>query len=258
MKRTKFNYKSLTKSNMARISKIEIEVQTRLINIKLDAYEIGKFLCEAKSILPHGSFIKWIKMTFANDLPYSTGQHYMKIYLAFKDRPNQVQYIPTQYLMIFSQNNFPEETLKLIKNRLEVNPEGLQTAEYEELDYLFKLMKEGSIGETTFEKESEKVIALGAELAKNEIGRYRHRINRNMRRTMYFGLGDTLEKLDKAIENARQMAGYFPFDPNDPKHKKVISHIEKLNSKLDKLKSELEGGMKLIKPISTKNGTSYI
>lgn len=259
MKRTKLSYyKVLGITEKAKLTKIEREVQTRIIAIKLDAYEIGKFLCEAKDMLSHGSFQDWIESTFADDLPYSTAYFYMKIYKTFKDVPGKVQYIPTKYLTILTQNQFPEETLQLIKEKLEEDPEALKPKQLDKVKALYKLMKEGTIGGNTFEKQAKHVIELGKELSKNQIGRNKHRINRNMRRPMYSGLGDLLERLDSNIEKANQMAGPFPYDPDDPTHQEIIEQIDQTRKKLKKLKIELEGGEGLLKPVSTMNGDQYL
>ncbi len=37
------------------------DIQTHLINIKKDSFNIGKLLHEAKQIGPHGKFMEWIK-----------------------------------------------------------------------------------------------------------------------------------------------------------------------------------------------------
>ncbi len=87
-----------TQNEKLRLLKIQTEIQTRLINIKIDAFHIGKLLNEAKETLPHGQFTPWIEMTFEKELPYSTAYFYMRVYDVFKDDPTAVQYIPTTYL----------------------------------------------------------------------------------------------------------------------------------------------------------------
>lgn len=259
MNRTKLPfYNPLGRTEKAKLTKIEQEVQTRIIAIKMDAFEIGELLFKAKKILSHGSFQNWIERVFADDLPYSTAYFYMKIYKTFKDTPGKVQYIPTKYLTILTQNQFPEQTLQLIKEKLEEDPQALQPKQLDKVKDLYALMKEGTIGGTTFEKQAKDIIELGKELSKNQVGRTKHRINRNMRRPTYFGLGDLLERLDTAIEQANQMAGRFPYDPDDSSHQEIIEHINQTREKLKKLKIELEGGEGLMKPVSTLNGDHYL
>lgn len=258
MKRTKFSYEDLGQSEKVRLTNIEREIQTRLISIKINAYEIGKFCCDALKILPHGSYESWREQTFGDDLPYSTSYFYRRIYETFRDHEGQVQYIPTKYLTMLTQKQFPEEALTMIKEKMDEDPEALKPTQLEEVKELYTLMKKGTIGGNSFGKQTRRIIELGEEMMKNQAGRSKQRIDKNMRRTMYFGLGDILDKLDYAIEQAQKMAGYFPFDPDDPEHRKIIKQIQQMRRKLQKLEIELQGGDGLLKPVSTKNGTRYL
>lgn len=258
MKRTKFSYNSLVRSEKFKLTKIEREIQTRTIEIKKNAYEIGQFLCKAKAILPHGSFDTWREQTFGDDLPYSTAYHYRRIYLTFKDRPGAVSLIPTQYLLTLTQKQFPDEALQMIKEKLDREPESIEKWQLDEVTEFFDFMKKGTIGGNAFLKQVEKIIRDGHRLADDKMNQSKHRMNKNARRTLYFGLGDMLKKLEAAVNNAREMAGLFPFDPDDPEHKKVIKKIEKAIEKLQKLEIELEGGDGFLAPVSTENGEKYL
>jgi hypothetical protein len=157
-----------------------------------------------------------------------------------------------------NRNDFPVETLQLIKEKLDKNPEALKPNRLAKVKGLYELMKKGTIGSTTFEKQAKEIIELGKEMALNEVGPAKHRINRNMRRTMYFGIGDLLERLDSVISQANQMAHLFPYDPTDPKHREIINHINQTRKKLKTLVNQLEGGEGLLTPVSTKNGNQYV
>ncbi|MEX0681657.1 MAG: hypothetical protein WD097_09775 [Balneolales bacterium] len=265
MKRTKFNghsnydfYEDMDRTDKKQLLDIEGEIQTRLINIKKDSYHIGELLHNAKNILPHGSFKPWIKKTFDNDLPYSTAYFYMRLYKTFKDDRTALQYIPTEYLIILTENNFPEDTRKMITEQINNDPKTIQKKEFEQVKDCYNLLKSGTIGGSAFLKQTKDIIELGKELTDIQMGKTKHRINGNMRRPLYFGLGDILQRLDAAIEQARQMAGYFPFDPTDPEHKKLIQQINKIIEKLTTLKKELQGGEGLFIPQSTEQGNQYM
>ncbi|MEX2410302.1 MAG: DUF3102 domain-containing protein [Candidatus Paceibacterota bacterium] len=266
MKRTKFSrnkshsyYEDLGQSEKFQITRIEHNIQSCIINIKKDSFEIGKLLHQAKSILPHGSFEQWIKKTFGDDLPYSTAYLYMRIYETFKHRAGIIQNIPIKHLVFLTQKKLPEEVLQMIKEKLDEDPEGLVQTGLTDVKEMFDLMKKGTIGGSQFLKEVKQIIKEGQKLEENRLkNRNKHRMNTNARRTLYFGLGDILERLDAAIKQARKMAGLFPFDPEDPEHQKIIKHIGQIRKKLQRLEIELQGGEGLFKPVSTKNGTEYL
>lgn len=258
IKRTKFNYQALERSEKAQITKIERGIQASIINIKKDAYQIGKLLDKAKTVLPHGSFQTWVESTFGDDLPYSTANFYKNIYQTFEDRPGVVQHIPTKYLSAFTQKRFPDEALMMIKKYVD-KKDSIERWQLDQVREFFDLMKEGTVGGNKFLRQVEQIIKDGEKLDEDELkNQNKHRMNRNARRTMYFGLGDILKKLDTAIEQAHEMAGRFPFDPDNSEHKKVIKQIHKIISKLQKLEKELTGGEGMLKPVSTENGKKYI
>lgn len=113
-------------------------------------------------------------------------------------------------------------------------------------------------GGSTFQNQVRDIIELGEEMTEQKTGKTKHCINLNMRRSLYFGLGDMLERRDSAISQARKMAGLFPYDPEDPEHQEIMTHIEEAIEKLQKLEKELVGGEGIYKPISTKNGDKYL
>ena len=260
MKRTKFNfsYEDLGRSEKIKLTKIEREIQNKTIEIKTQAFEIGKLLCQAKRIISHGCFQDWIKQTFADDLPYSTAYFYMRIYQTFKKQPGVVPLIPTQYLTTLTQKKFPKEALQIIKEKLDKQPDSIEKWQLDEVKEFYDLMKKGTVGGNAFLRQVKQIIKDGQNLVNDKMNKTKHRMNRNARRTLYFGLGDILKSLDSAIEQAQQMAGLFPFDPNDPVHQQIIKHIEQTRERLTKLQIELEGGAGFMKPVSTTNGDSYI
>lgn len=259
MKRTIFNYyQSLERSEKIQLTKIERDIQGCIINIKKDSFEIGQLLYKAKKILPHGSFNPWIRKTFKDDLPYSTANFYMRIYETFQHRPGVVQHIPTKYLLYLTQRKFPEEALQIIKDHIDKN-ESIERWQLEQVNGFFDLMKEGAVGGNKFLQQVKQIIKDGHKLDEDSLkNQNKHRMNRNARRSLNLGLGDLLGKLDSAISQAHEMAGLFPFDPNDSEHQKVIKLIHTITGKLQKLEIELTGGGGMFKPVSTEKGTEYL
>lgn len=68
--------------------------------------------------------------------------------------PGKVQYIPTKYLTILTQYQFPEESLQLIKEKLKGDPEALTPKQFDKVKGLYKLMKKGTIGGSIFEMQA--------------------------------------------------------------------------------------------------------
>ena len=44
-----------------RINELEAQIRIRTQRIKIDAFDIGRILCEVKKELAHGKFKKWVK-----------------------------------------------------------------------------------------------------------------------------------------------------------------------------------------------------
>jgi hypothetical protein len=266
MKRTRFPQKTknaiqkippdemmedLNNGEKARMIAIQTEIQIRLINIKKDIYQIGKQLFEAKTTLPHGMFTPWIDHFFGKELPYSTANFYMKVYNVFKDHPKTIQYIPSQYLLMITSSKFPNEIVKLMNE----NPEKINKQGLEQINEVYELYKDGSIGSNKFLKLAEKQIELGLDIWK---GRAEHRLNANMRLSFEWGAGDILKRIQALRHKARDLAGLYPHDPDSPEHKKLISDIDITIKELEELKIDLEDTRGFFKRISTENGTKHI
>jgi hypothetical protein len=235
----------------ARLLAIQTEIQARLINIKKDIYCIGELLYEAKQTLAHGMFIPWIEQTFDKELPYSTAYFYMRVYEVFKGTPSTIQYIPSKYLLMITTREFPAEIVKMLNE----NPEKIDKESLYKINEVYDLFKSGTIGGSQFLKLAEKQIKLGIDIWK---GMSKHRINTNMRHSLYLGAGDILKHINSIRKAAREMAGVYPYDPDSFEHKELIKTIEETIKGLQELKIDLEGGRGLFKSISTKDGDKYI
>jgi hypothetical protein len=87
-------YESLDTDQKRRVLRIEQEIQDRMIDIKVNVYEIGKLLSKAREIVGHGNFQLWVKQTFNGELPYSTAAFFKGVYETFKDRSDVVRLLP--------------------------------------------------------------------------------------------------------------------------------------------------------------------
>lgn len=113
-------FDSQRERDQIKLLQIEKSIRANITDIKRKIYDIGKLLSEAKKILPHGQFQRWIEETFGGELPYSTAALYKDIYDHFKDKPEMVRYIPVSLLLFLKQKEFPEQIINLI----EEDPEG--------------------------------------------------------------------------------------------------------------------------------------
>jgi len=241
----------LTNTEKAKLLEAQTEIVSRLINQKKDAYYIGKLLHETKTILTHGKFISWIKLTFNDELPYPTAYFYMRIYEVFKDNPGTIQFIPSRYLLMVTSQKFPSEIVKLLNE----HPDKINKSGLAHINEAFSELKSGKIGGSQFLKIAENQIKLGLDIWK---GRSKHRLNANMRRSLNWGIKDILHRIDNLNKTASEMGGVFPPDPNDPEHKKVIEVIKNTIRGLHDLKRELEGRDGFYRNISTEDGDEMV
>lgn len=259
LKRTKFlpklSLNEITEfipdNEKAKLLSIQNDIQAKLINIKKDIYLIGESLFEAKQILEHGMFIPWIEQTFDKELPYSTAHFYMKVYSVFKESPATIQYIPTKYLLMITNKEFPAEIVKLLNENLDkIDKKGLQ-----QINEVYKEFKDGQIGSNQFLKLANKQISLGMDILK---GRAKHRLNTNSRRSFELGTGDILKRINSIRKTARDMAIVYPIDPDSSEHKELITFIDKTIEGLQELKKDMEDSKGLFKHISTEDGNKMI
>jgi hypothetical protein len=242
----------LTDTDKSRLLEYGTKIQTRLFNIKIDIFEIGKILCDAKKTLQHGKFIPWIEYTFDNDLKYSTASFYMKVFTTFQDIPRAVKYFPSEILLMLTNKQLPDEALQLIKE----NANDISKTSLKEIKEDFTLFKKGKIGSNQFLTLTKEQIRSSIE---DEKGSNIHRINRNARHSLEYGAGNVLKAINELRDKAHQMAGLYPYDPESQDHKKLMNEIDKIIEGLASLKTDLEGGRgnPLLKQISTGKGNKY-
>jgi hypothetical protein len=81
---------------------------------KRDIYKIGKLLTEAKELVGHGNFKKYIKDNF--DFSYPTANNLMNVYNQCLPWPSMVETIPSTVLYAISSPNFPPDLRELLFN----------------------------------------------------------------------------------------------------------------------------------------------
>lgn len=241
----------MSTADKADLLKLQAEIQPRLITIKKSSYEIGKLLSKAKQKLPFGKFMPWIRMTFGDDLPYGTAYLYMKIYEVFKDSPDTVRTIPMKCLANFTQKDFPAEIINILKeNTTALNKAGLM-----EVNNAYGLMKSGTLGNDQFLQIAKKEIKDAMNIEK---GRTKHRVNRNMRQPLYCGIEELVKYINTWRVTAEKMGWLYPHDPSSKESHKVNSLLDQAIDELRELKTALNGGRGLIRPISTTDGDKLI
>ncbi len=92
-----FNPAKLSEKEIPKyINSICEEIHFRLTALRHQLYEIGRLLCEVKSLLPHGRFNLWIEENF----PFSkaTAGNFMNVYTACMGCPELVEYFKPSVL----------------------------------------------------------------------------------------------------------------------------------------------------------------
>jgi hypothetical protein len=235
----------------AEFLKNQTTIEFELINIKRSVYSIGESLYKNKQILPHGMFIPWIKQAFDNELPYSTANLYMNIYKMCQNNPRTVDCIPMKHLLMMTNNEFPDEIVKLLNE----NPEKIDKIALQHINEDFNSFKNGEMSQDKFIELSKKEIKVGIEMW---AGGGKHRLNANMRRPLELGIKGILKQIKRVEETIYSMAGFFPPDPNSPEYKTLLKAIDDMLKGLHQLKREFIQRGGIWKNISTEDGDKYI
>jgi hypothetical protein len=223
----------LSKAQTVELMSIETEVQSRLMYIKRDVYEIGKLLSVAKGIVSHGEFEKWIEKTFGDDLPYSTANYCMRVYMTFEDKPSLVTRIPSKYLLMVTQKSFPDQIVQLLKD----NPDMISPHNLSQVKTLYEDYKKGILESNVFLKLAGRQIRTGLEI-KADYNTYR--INGTMRRPLHRGIKEMMDRIEGVRIIVRDMNHYYPPDVDSPEHKEIVKLLNKSISELSFAKFELE------------------
>jgi hypothetical protein len=147
-----YELKELEKVQFA---EIRIEVLKRLNSIKVNIYEVGKYLSKAKSMLDHGKFQQWIKEAFDWQLPYSTAWNYIHIYETFLCNNEVILLFPVTFLMMMTRKSFPDTVRDLITN----NPDAFKDEGRKIVEIAYENLKNNKISLRKFEKIVKDCIA---------------------------------------------------------------------------------------------------
>jgi hypothetical protein len=83
------------------------ELQVRGRAVKYHIYEIGRLLCDAKRLLPHGEFQPWVEEHFEHS--YRTAKNCMHVYEVCMGQPEVLEYFSATCLEIICAPNFPAD-----------------------------------------------------------------------------------------------------------------------------------------------------
>ena len=96
----------------ARLPDIVEEIYYRVRITKKEIFNIGELLVEAKQIVGHGNFKKWIADYF--DFSYETAKNFMNVYAACLAEPDVVTTMKASVLYRISAPGFPEDLREYI------------------------------------------------------------------------------------------------------------------------------------------------
>jgi len=96
------------------LDSIKEELKARSQGFKFQIYEMGKLLCEARKILPHGQFIPWINENF--EFCYRTAFNFMKVYRVCMRHPEVVKYFNPSCLYVITKPDFPQDLRQALFN----------------------------------------------------------------------------------------------------------------------------------------------
>lgn len=210
-------YESLKRKDQKTILRIQSEIDERLIQIKVNIYEVGKLLSRAKNVLKHGGFQRWIEETFGDELPYSTAACWKAIYVVFENNPKTVRLIPTNFLIKMKEKSFPEEILNLANE----NPEAFKEADLNALKRAYKEFKNDGFGLDDFVELAQKQIKIGMAILNGE-NHLRH--SQRAGRTLGHGFRDLRSTIKKMCKYTVEVRRFFKFPENAGVFDKITDH----------------------------------
>ena len=96
------------------LDSITEELKARSQGFKFQIYEMGKLLCEARKILPHGQFQPWLDDSF--EFCYRTAANFMKVYQVCMGHPEVVKYFNPSCLYVITKPSFPKDLREALFN----------------------------------------------------------------------------------------------------------------------------------------------
>ena len=233
----------LTEKQRKKLLDYQIKIEGCLDSIKVNVYEIGRYLSYAKNLLDHGQFKKWIKETFGLELPYSTAWLYKSIYESFPKQPECVRRLPLGLLSIMKQDSFPTE----IKALISAHPEAFVQADMQTYSKTYSMFKRGEFSQEEFYGQTKKLIQLAAELTSGET---RSRHSKLVTRCAVAGFIDMERQIKRATENFKKVISALPTETTAKEQtlgrlgfqdELIIKMVDKSIAALTELKRELIG-----------------
>jgi hypothetical protein len=127
------------------------KIEAEMICIKKKVYIVGKWLYEAKDMLAHGQFMKWVEKRFRGDLAYSTAWLYAAIYKSLEDHKDLIEVYPLTVLA--DVRNYPLEVMVVIKEHREE-----YKAVHKQVMGQYKAWKRGKIDLPEFVKDTQSIL----------------------------------------------------------------------------------------------------
>jgi len=107
MKEYKEKSRKAVQTDEDQLPQITYEIRNITTNMKTEIYRIGELLVQAKKILEHGEFKKWIKANF--EFSYQKAHNFMNVYRHCLGRPELVKTIKASLLYKITSPGFPED-----------------------------------------------------------------------------------------------------------------------------------------------------
>jgi hypothetical protein len=218
-------FETLKKGDQRRILNIQLDIDKNLNEVKFRFFEIGKLLSQAKGILGHGTFQRWIEETWRGQLPYPTAACYRAIYERFKYQKEKITVLPITLLQQMAQDTFPDEIIKMITD----NPEAFKN-NASEIRAAYADFKKGEIDLSEFESLANKVIAIGIDMYN---GQMLETYSRTGKRVIHLGLTELKAAIWKIRKYSYKIRSFFPPAKGEPMSvtdKEVAEHNAKVDA----------------------------
>jgi hypothetical protein len=223
-------FDTLNKGDQGRILNIQLAIDKNLVEVKFRFFDIGKLLSQAKGIVGHGNFQRWVEETWRGQLPYPTAACYRAIFEKFKNERVRITVLPITLLQQMAQDSFPDEIIKMITD----NPEAFKD-NASEVRAAYANFKKGEIDLSEFESLATKVIALGISMYN---GKGLENFSRTGKRVIKHGWTELKAAIWKIRKYSFKIRTYFP-PAEDETPSFTDKEIAEHNKKVDAMTLEL-------------------
>ncbi len=143
-------------SKCRKLARITKKVDLRLSAIKHNIYDIGTALLEAKAILPHGQYKRFIQDHWGGDLSYQTAWLYVSICKTLEYHRDLIEGYPLTVLM--DVRKLPKEIVALVKD----NPDEFRAYQKQIME-VYKTYRSGEIEVDEFVLRYQKIVGIEPE-----------------------------------------------------------------------------------------------